>query len=290
MNSKAIAVLLSLLTGAVFADSRPVRTARASRPAQRRAPVPPVRFDPVVLKADVAPEADLRPTILKHGLQVKSQGSRNTCSVFAITFLHEYMFATRKNFGTGADFSEEYLNYVKNAVNGTTKDGGFFDEIDNGYQAWGCYMLDLVPYKTAFDPKFEVSSKYMCVARKWPRLKADFIKTWDNTRGLNDAELQEVLGYLKRDTPIAVGLLWPNDFRVASRLGVPVAATPQTRDGVFDGHSVALVGFRRSTLFPGGGYVIFRNSGGTGFGDEGYGYLTFDYLKKYCNDALAYTF
>lgn len=56
---------------------------------------------------------------------------------------------------------------------------------------------------------------------------------------------------------------------------------------MFDGHSIDLVGFRESSKFPGGGYFIFRNSFGRSFGDEGYGFVSFQYLRTYANDAIA---
>ena len=39
--------------------------------------------------------------------------------------------------------------------------------------------------------------------------------------------------------------------------------------GVFDGHSVAFVGYHSSKAFPGGGYFIFRNSWGDGLRRQG---------------------
>ena len=57
---------------------------------------------------------------------------------------------------------------------------------------------------------------------------------------------------------------------------------------VVDGHSISLVGYANATQFPGGGFFVFRNSWGTGFGDKGYGYVSFDYVKKYTNDLLVY--
>jgi C1A family cysteine protease len=43
--------------------------------------------------------------------------------------------------------------------------------------------------------------------------------------------------------------------------------------GVTDGHSIDFVGFKQDRRFPGGGYLIFRNSWGTGFQEQGYGYI-----------------
>ena len=63
--------------------------------------------------------------------------------------------------------------------------------------------------------------------------------------------------------------------------------TPPANE-VFDGHSIDLVGYKVSNAFPSGGYFISRNSYGTGFGAEGYGFMSFDYAKKYVNDAVYY--
>ena len=41
-------------------------------------------------------------------------------------------------------------------------------------------------------------------------------------------------------------------------------------------------------LQAGGGYFIFRNSWGPNWGDHGYGYMPFHYVKSYCNDMVAY--
>ena len=53
------------------------------------------------------------------------------------------------------------------------------------------------------------------------------------------------------------------------------------------GRRIDLVGFHQSSAFPGGGYFIFRNSFGPSFGDAGYGFVSFQYLRTYSNDAIA---
>ena len=57
---------------------------------------------------------------------------------------------------------------------------------------------------------------------------------------------------------------------------------------VYDGHSVVFVGYKQSKNFPGGGYLIFRNSWGTDFGEQGYGYMSFEYASAYTNELLEY--
>jgi C1A family cysteine protease len=59
------------------------------------------------------------------------------------------------------------------------------------------------------------------------------------------------------------------------------------KNPMFDGHSIDLVGFREGNQFPGGGYFIFRNSFGPRFGQDGYGFISFDYMRNYANDAIV---
>jgi uncharacterized membrane protein (DUF485 family) len=82
------------------------------------------------------PDVDLRPKINQFGIAIRNQGNRGTCSVFALTFVLEYMYAWRENYHN-PDFSEEYLNYASNLAIGQYDDGGFFDALDLGYQKYG---------------------------------------------------------------------------------------------------------------------------------------------------------
>ncbi len=267
---------------------------RVGRPVLARpfrdVPIEPITFKPVKFTPADTPNADLRPTILKKQMAVRDQGNRGTCSVHAMTFLLEYMYATRKNLNF-RDLSEEYLNYVTNLVTGKNADGDFFNNLDLGYQKWGTYPEGLVPYKPVFDPKYKVPQAYMDVAKKWVRFQADFIKAWDPDTGATMGDLYKVMIQLEKDTPVAVGMWWPTkgNFKTVQVKGLDVIVVPKQRNvDCADGHSVAIVGYRKDPAFAGGGYFIFRNSGGPGWGDQGYGYIPFDYLLKYANDLVYY--
>jgi hypothetical protein len=121
-----------------------------------------------------------------------------------------------------------------------------------------------------------------------PRFKAHFIKPWDVNTGLTAGELTSIKQALNIGRPVAVGCRWPNKLQTESIHGVQLMKTPPP-SGVFDGHSVDLVGYKSSNAFPGGGYFIFRNSWGTGFGTAGYGFMSFEYANKYVNDSVDYS-
>jgi len=53
-------------------------------------------------------------------------------------------------------------------------------------------------------------------------------------------------------------------------------------EGVIDGHSVLLVGYRDDPEQSGGGVFVFRNS--NRHGREGY--MTYEYASAYMNDAV----
>ena len=283
---KHLVCLAALLLPAMLS----AQVTQTAQRLQRRANPTLHKFNPIVFAVNNKPDFDLRPKIKQYALQVKQQGGRNTCSVFAVNFCFEYLWATQKGFGMGADFSEEYLNYVKNVACNISQDGGFFWMIDKGYQTWGCYMSGLVPYKPAWDPNYKVPQVYMDVAKKWARAKPDFIKPWNPNMGASAAQIQKACDYIKQGIPVAGGFLWPNALAFQKVLLLDVMVVPPNKMGVFDGHSVALVGYKKSNAFPGGGYFVIRNSWGKNWGEEGYAYMPFDYVAKYANDLLAYHF
>jgi hypothetical protein len=237
------------------------------------------------------PQVDLRPAIASLGLDVRQQGERGTCSVFAMTFLLEYTYATRLT--TGADdLSEEYLNYVTNLVTGTNADGDFFDKLNGGYQTWGIVPEGRVPYQAT--AVTTIAQPVLDAGKLWTRFTADFIKPWDSSKGASSAQIERALAYLDQNAPVAFGGWWPDKSHWSTTTlgGVDVMnVPPASQKGVmvFDGHSVPLVGYRRDGAFAGGGYFVFRNSWGSGWGDGGYGYMPFEYVSTYANDLVAYT-
>jgi hypothetical protein len=79
---------------------------------------------------------------------------------------------------------------------------------------------------------------------------------------------------------VACGLRWPKALKGHAMLEVPPPAE------VFDGHSIALVGYDDDSKKPGGGTFQFRNSFGPGWGAAGYGVMSYAYVRAYANDAL----
>ena len=258
----------------------------------RRARLQPAKFRPVdvrklvVLNPDLF--TDLRPKIEQQQLPVRDQGgTRGTCSVHALAFCQEFMTSVKLN-QKGLNYSVEYLNWAGNAAVGKPYyDGGFFSDLDKGYQLNGQVTELACPYQVSFNPGWTPPPTTVAIGKQAPRHTATFIKPWDNSKGATPAQLEEAIAHLKAQRPVAVGVLWPLAFGTQEVDGVDVMKVP-ARPAAFDGHSVVLVGFHRNPKFPGGGYFIFRNSWSKTWGDAGYGYLPFQYLLSLANDLLVY--
>jgi hypothetical protein len=259
-------------------------------------PAPRVQV-PFKLNAAIKPGVDLRPEIEKLGLAVRDQGTRGTCSVFATTFLIEYHAAQTQKMA-GLDLSEEYLNWAKNQANKTDFDGGKFSDIIRGYQEFGMVPHNDMPNKAIFDPKHPTTPAKPTIGagKAFPRFRFEFIKEWNNQRGMSDKELDAVKAALRAGRPVATGVWWLAHFETAMVDQVPLLKEyprsankngDASKNPMFDGHSIDLVGFHEGSQFPGGGYFIFRNSFGPRFGHDGYGFISFDYMRDYSNDAIV---
>ncbi|MGA2785788.1 MAG: C1 family peptidase, partial [Candidatus Bathyarchaeia archaeon] len=232
------------------------------------------------------PAVDLRPVISQVGLKVRNQTEGAPCAVHALTFLIEYMYATR----LVSDLSEEYLQYVTFQVEKPQMKGGEnFWALNIGYQKWGVVPQALVANQDKVPAN--VQNSILGVGRNGVRLNPVFIKDWNSTTGATQDQLNQAVKFLDQNIPVAMGVLWPKNFKTHAIGGVDLMEVPTAVnkwDVVEDGHAVALVGYRSDSQFPGNGYFIYRNSWGETWGDHGYGYMPFEYILKYANDLFVY--
>jgi hypothetical protein len=233
-----------------------------------------------------APDVDLRPIISQIGLKVRNQKTEDWCAAYALNFLLEYMYITR----FASNFSEDYLEYVTFQIEKPKMKGGEnFWALNIGYQKWG-----IVPEAFVSDQEdltATIQNVILQMGKDGIRMKQVFIKNWDNTTGATQDQLNQAINYLDQNTPVAIGLLWPKNFKTQQIGGVDVMEVPSAAnkwDVVFDGHAVALVGYKSDASFPGNGYFIYRNSWGEKWGDQGYGYVPFEYVLQYANDLCVY--
>lgn len=229
---------------------------------------------PVV--ADLPAAIDLRPVFRNWGLARRPQGGRGTCSVFTVVGGLEYALANQSRRGT--PLSVEFLNWASNQATTNQADGGFFSDLWTGFLAHGiCAEADL-PYRPSYDAamKPDPAARDAARSRRDAGLRWHWIKPWDVTTGLTDAEFTGIKRTLAAQWPVCGGFRWPK--REQWQDGLLAMVPPEA---VFDGHSVLLVGYRDDAAAPGGGVFLIRNSGG----GEPDGALSYAYVRAYMNDA-----
>jgi C1A family cysteine protease len=240
---------------------------------------------------------DFRQSIDRCGLPVRNQANRGTCTIFASTFLIEYMTCKRaratKYPGNGLDFSEEYLNAAANRASGTKIDGSNFQEAAPGYAQFGIVIETKSPYKSVFDPNYlqgsDKATMDLLNLGKTRRLFNPRVTLSVGHPGLSSQQLAVILHKLDQGIPVAIGfrgdnanaitVTLPNGFQALSDLG---NKNPKSEYA----HTVPLVGYALNTAEPSKSYFVYRNSAGSAFGDKGYGYMTVDYAKKFVYDFM----
>lgn len=227
-------------------------------------------------------DVDLRPEILRRKMLARSQGSRGTCSVFAMTFCIEFLL--RKKRVLDEPLSVEFLNWAKNAATNQTKDGDFFDRIALGYARYGMLPESELPYARAYSPTPALAPELLARAGAMPRLTGRFLKPWSTTEVVTEAQIGEIKRALKRGLPVATGLRWPREgkLKTVNRDGLRVMDFVPASD-VFDGHSIVLVGYAQKEQV-----WVFANWAGPDWSDKGFGYLHDSYLRPYLNDAYVF--
>src|SRR3990172_4804450 len=220
---------------------------------------------------------DLRPAFEKWDLGPRVQGSRNTCSVFTVAGALEYALASKTD--QGKRLSAEFLNWASNQALREMRDGGFFSDLWRGFTIYGICPEQDMPYQNEFDPNRAPGEQAKDHARQMQEtgFRLHWIKQWNPNTGLTEKQLAAIKQVLSRKWPVCVGFRWPKNVRWKD--DVLEMAPP---DGVVDGHSVLIVGYRDDPEQAGGGVFLFRNSNNNGRD----GCMTYEYACAYMNDAV----
>lgn len=239
----------------------------------------------LVIPKGAAQEYNLRPLFEKYGLTVRDQGGRGTCSVFAIVGLMEFEYAHLLD--ERINLSVEYLNWASNQVTGETEDGSFFSDALTGMHKHGICEDSLFPYYIRnYTKKVAPSKAAIADGKKRRTAETIWIKQWDPNTGMSEDQIQMVKAQIRAFHPVAIGFQWPKGDEKYRRIENGMMTIPP-REGVFDGHSIIMVGYQDEPSAPGGGWFLFRNSHGTAYGDGGYGKMPYEYLGKYANDGVT---
>jgi hypothetical protein len=226
---------------------------------------------------------DLRPQFLNLGLDVKNQGRRPSCAVFAIVSALEFQNASLT--GRAEKFSEEYLIWATRKTLGQSpdptrtatdaaesdfQDAGFsLSEVVQGLRTYGIVPQDRMSYRKLALSSDEPTEQLVTEARTHRRV---FVH---DLPGRDEASIvMNLVQALNAGYPVAIGLRWPNELTARSGYLSQQKGLPE------NAHAVTLVGYENTTGRIEDTVFIFKNSWGITWGVGGYGHATRAYLLE----------
>ncbi len=233
---------------------------------------------PTHAQASLPGKVDLTPEFERFDLIPQVQGA-DTCSLHAVASLAEFELA-KASPDKDRRRSTEFLIWAAKAATGKKQNQAMFYEAVHGLNALGICRETLMPEEEekghgAHPPSAAALADAKKESHRW---KVHWIRRWNITRPMEEAQLSAIEEALARGHPVACGLRWPKTLK-----GYEVTHVPPS-NAVEDGHSIALVGYLHDAKQ--GEVFLFRNSWGPRWGKNGYGIISMAYVRAYANDAL----
>ena len=217
-----------------------------------------------------------------NAIPIQSQGLRGTCVAFAVTGCNEHIQLLHR--GNHIRLSEQYLYFESKIADGNDECGTTISQAINvisqkgqwrlGHWAYdsncGCNEHGTIPIEDPLYANFRAS----CLQ-------------------LNQKDIDVFKATIFSDYMIAfsVPVYWSwynsDSTKLFGKIDLPIPI-----DSPMGIHAMTIVGFKNDLSYSGGGYFIIRNSWGPNWGifssyGQGYGTISYDYIRRYCLEAYA---
>ena len=207
---------------------------------------------------------------------VKNQGSLGSCVGFAVVAMKEWQEQQEhlKELAEGKKYKRRPKNY----------------DLSEQWLYYKCKEIDCWPNEEGTSIRFAMTTlnkigvpcekawpyntKTTGKPKRWARLVARWSLGGEYTRLLTP---EDIIKSLRNNGPVPIGvgvfyeMFYPNNGMIKY---------PSDPNTCYGGHAICLVGWNpESKLFK------FKNSWGDDWGQEGYGYLSYAYIRDFCWDA-----
>ena len=201
---------------------------------------------------------------------VKDQGQVGTCWAFCAVGVIESKYAIQTGtINPTLDLSEQNVVSGEFAIGQGDITGGYTEKAFMYSGSSGITTENKVPYTlTNKSPNFPLAGQYTLY-------KAGSFFT---TRWLDSSQdtVSAVKADLENDGPLGLYIWVDGHGGVGGDWYWPTGAPSTDQTGPLAYHSVIITGFTDDPSAPGGGYWHIKNSWGTQWGDDGYGYVSYE--------------
>ena len=213
------------------------------------------------------------------------QGPRPSCAIYAITGAAELQYARREE--RFYRFSERYLDWAVRHLTGRERPppGEGATLVDSGYSlrtvlaAINLYgILDESVFGDVTDASWETAPDPTAAEQETAAAHPDLAVL--ELPGGGDATVKAIMLALEAEQPVVVGLRWPQAR--GTWHGVISRQTPREDYA----HAVTVFGYQSDGTTEGTRFK-FRNSWGRDWGVQGWGWVTYPYLRENVLDAVV---
>jgi C1A family cysteine protease/predicted TIM-barrel fold metal-dependent hydrolase len=209
---------------------------------------------------------------------IEDQGQLGSCTAHAAAALIEYY--ERRAFGSHIDISRLFLYKVtRNLLNWTSDTGAYLRTTMEAMVLFGVPPEEYFPYDPA---NVDVEPSAFCYSFAQNYQTLSYFRL-DAARTTRPELLQEIRMNLARNIPAMFGFTVFNSIGTAAKTGrIPFPVKTDRREG---GHAVAAVGYDDALVIrhpfsdlETKGAILIRNSWSKEWGEEGYGWLPYEYV------------
>ena len=232
----------------------------------------------------------LLPEYVRYNLPVQQQQADNCWAYSIVSCMELELSRARKQTVT---LSGPYLTWAAAKADPDAIDsaGSNYGRAARALERFG--ISEIANLKTEGDRAEHITSASSATLEKAlltaKGVRLDWLRFWHRPLGLSDAEMLSIKEHITSGHPVSIGMMWPKELQVPDPVNC-LLANCKTEDETSDGHCVALVGYEDNESQPGGGAFIIRNNWGTGWMQNGYARISYDYIRRFANDLIAFDY
>jgi C1A family cysteine protease len=222
-----------------------------------------VKKEDIQIQNQELKKVDLRPKFPP----AYDQGKIGSCSSFALCSIFDYDTTNFKGSHLFLYYNERELINEVNEDNGAYLSDGIYSLKKNGIcdEKYWEYKIENIFVKPSNEAYEKAKENYVIEAYN-----------------INN-DLTAIKKWLDNNEPIAIGISIYSNFMSYTSKTTGKIGMPASNDNFIGGHAVIICGYDDNSR-----ELILRNSWGTYWGDNGYFYLPYDYLK-FCGDLWIIT-